>query len=227
MKSILKYLPEVWHKKISEQWSKDQMIQWQQKIQNCLTLENTTPAITNIFKAFELCDPDKIKVIIIGQDPYPTEGHAHGLAFSTDDFVKPFPRSLGNIFKELKRSIPDYETPVTGNLTSWAAQGVFLINNCLTTEKGIANAHKNKGWEEFTDLILKIINQSNENLVVFFWGKKAFEKKKLFTTENHCLLSTSHPSPLSVRHGFDGCNHFVECNFFLKSKKIPEINWQS
>jgi uracil-DNA glycosylase len=224
---ILDNLPISWKQLISLKWPESQQAQWQKKIQICLNEKTTTPPINTIFKAFELCEPQNVKVIIIGQDPYPTFGHANGLAFSTEDFVQPFPRSLLNIFKELKRSMPGYEFPLTGNLTSWAEQGVFLINTCLTTEIGLANAHKDKGWEEFTDLILSSLNDVNKNLVILFWGKQAMIKMDLFSNQKHLLLHSSHPSPLSVRRGFEGCNHFVDCNAFLKTKKIPEINWQT
>lgn len=224
---ILDNLPSSWKQITLANWSNSEQSDWQQKIQVCLHPKTTAPPISSIFKAFELCNPENVKVIIIGQDPYPTLGHANGLAFSTEDLVQPFPRSLLNIFKELKRSIPDYEFPLTGNLKPWADQGVFLINTCLTTEVGIANAHKGLGWEDFTDLVLTCLNELNENLVILFWGKQAMEKMPLFTESKHLLLHSSHPSPLSVRRGFEGCNHFVDCNAFLKSKKIAEINWQS
>jgi uracil-DNA glycosylase len=225
MINILGVLPSVWRELISNKWTLDDQNSWQRKIQICLNPSTTAPPISSIFRAFELCEPKNIKVIIIGQDPYPTLGHANGLAFSTEDFVQPFPRSLLNIFKELKRSIPGYQIPITGNLTEWAKQGVFLINSCLTTEVGQANAHKNKGWEEFTDLILTGLNELNKDMVVFFWGKQAMEKMTLFSAGKQHLLYSSHPSPLSVRRGFEGCNHFVDCNLFFKSKKITEISW--
>lgn len=224
---IINTLPSEWHDLLKEKWSKGKLDDWQNRIQFCLNEDTTAPPIHNIFKAFQLCLPENIKVVILGQDPYPTKGHANGLAFSTEDFVQPFPRSLLNIFKELKRSIPNYEYPLTGNLESWANQGVLLINTVLTTEIGEANAHHNQGWEDFTDCILELINEKCEDLVIMFWGKQAQNKMKLFVQNKHLLLCTSHPSPLSVNRGFKGCNHFVECNAFLKSKKIAEIEWQS
>jgi uracil-DNA glycosylase len=227
MIKILDNIPPIWLELISIKWSEKEQSKWQNKIQVCLNSNSIAPPFNHIFKAFELCQPKNIKVIIIGQDPYPTKGHANGLAFSTEDFVQPFPRSLLNIFKELKRSIPNYEIPLTGNLTPWAKQGVFLINTCLTTELGIANAHKNKGWEEFTDMILRFLNELNEEMVILFWGKQALEKMTLFSGDKQYLLHSSHPSPLSARRGFEGCNHFIDCNEYLKSKKIPEINWQT
>lgn len=226
MNKILDLLPKSWQIFLFERWSLEEREIWEIKIQSCLS-ENTTPPIAKIFHAFAACEPSKVRVVIIGQDPYPTFGHANGMAFSTEDFVQPFPKSLNNIFKELKRSIPGYEFPITGNLQSWADQGVLLINTILTTEIGIANAHTQKGWEEFTDLVLRQLNHSQANLVVLFWGKQAQTKMSIFEKEKQCLLSSSHPSPLSVYRGFDGCNHFVDCNAYLKSKKIPEINWQS
>jgi len=227
MIQILKLLPTVWFELLANCWTVDEMEKWQTKIQICLNETTTAPPINSIFKAFELCNPRNVSVVIIGQDPYPTKGHANGLAFSIEDFVQPFPRSLLNIFKELKRSLPEYHYPLTGNLESWAKQGVFLINTCLTTEIGAANAHKILGWEEFTDAILRSINALNENMVILFWGKQAQSKIELFDSTTHLLLTSSHPSPLSVRRGFDGCNHFIKCNAYLKSKKIPEIVWQS
>ncbi|MFA7272893.1 MAG: uracil-DNA glycosylase [Crocinitomicaceae bacterium] len=226
MIKILDLLPESWKIFLFDRWSEAERDNWEITIQSCLS-KNTAPPIAKLFHAFSSCEPSNVKVVIIGQDPYPTFGHANGMAFSTEDFVHPFPKSLTNIFKELKRSIPNYDFPLTGNLQSWADQGVLLINTVLTTEIGIANAHKQKGWEVFTDLVLNQLNESSHNLVVFFWGKEAQAKMSFFDKEKHCLLSSSHPSPLSVYRGFDGCNHFVDCNAYLKSKKIPEINWQS
>ena len=226
MNNILDLLPLSWHSLLSEQWNELEKKNWEDKIKPCIS-DKSTPPKSKIFQAFAACAPEKVKVIIIGQDPYPTYGHANGLAFSTEDFVQPFPKSLLNIFKELKRSIPEYQIPLTGNLQSWADQGVLLINTILTTEIGKMNAHVNSGWEEFTDLIFKQLNEKHENLVVLFWGKQAQAKMNYFDSKKHCLLSTSHPSPLSVYRGFHGCNHFVDCNAYLKSKKIPEINWQS
>lgn len=226
MKNI-QLIPSDWLALIEKQWSKDHQILWNEKIENLLSKPNLAPKKEKIFKAFELCSVADVKVVILGQDPYPTLGHANGLAFSTEDFVQPFPKSLRNIFKELQRSIADYSIPLTGNLEPWAEQGVLLLNTCLTTEIGQANAHKNQGWEELTFLLLQAIFREKKQLVAMLWGSQAQAIIPTLNQENHLILQSSHPSPLSVYRGFDGCNHFQLCNDYLRQNGKKEINWQT
>lgn len=226
MKNI-QLIPSDWLALIEKQWSKDQQRLWNEKIENLLSKPNLAPRKENIFKALELCSVADVKVVILGQDPYPILGHANGLAFSTEDFVQPFPKSLRNIFKELQRSIADYSIPLTGNLQPWAEQGVLLLNTCLTTEIGQANAHKNQGWEELTFLLLQAIFREKNQLVAMLWGSQAQAVLPTLSQENHLILQSSHPSPLSVYRGFDGCNHFQLCNDYLRQNGKKEINWQT
>ncbi|MFT5581957.1 MAG: uracil-DNA glycosylase [Psychromonas sp.] len=184
-----------------------------------------TPEQNNWFKALRLCPADKVKVLILGQDPYPTKGHAHGLSFSTEDFVQPFPKSLRNIFVELKRSVDGYQVPITGNLTNWAEQGVLLLNTSLTTRVGEANAHENLGWEEITKQIIQKVFLNNKSVVALLWGNQAQKFAPLIKVKEHLILETSHPSPLSSYRGFNGCNHFNEVNLFLEKNNLKKIVW--
>lgn len=177
-----------------------------------------------IFNAFEKCSLTELRVVIIGQDPYPTKGHAHGLSFSVEEDVRPLPKSLQNIFKELKEDL-NLELPENGNLERWAKQGVLLLNNVLTVEEGRADSHASRGWEKFTDAVLNLINKEKQNVVFLLWGKKAQEKGKLIDVNKHLILTSVHPSPLSVYRGFYGCKHFSKTNQFLRSKGLNEIEW--
>lgn len=220
-------IPEDWMMLLSKVWPHKEILKWSEQLSEWISKENTTPAKNAIFKALELCTVEKTKVVILGQDPYPTHGHANGLAFSTEDFVQPFPKSLVNIFKELKRSLPEYDYPLTGNLTTWAEQGVLLLNTCLTTKIGQANAHQNKGWEEMTSRLVEQLFQEKEGLVGMFWGKQAQNFASIINKSDHLILETSHPSPLSVYRGFEGCGHFTMCNSYLEKKGEKPILWQT
>ena len=177
-----------------------------------------------LFNAFRLTPLDKVKVVIVGQDPYHEKGQAHGLAFSTPE-GRPIPRSLKNIFKEINNEY-DFPIPDSGCLKNWARQGVFLLNTVLTVEEGNANSHSDCGWQIFTDNVIKILNKQNQPIVFLLWGKQAEKKKELITNPNHLVLITSHPSPFSARRGFFGSNHFKLANEFLKENNIDEINWK-
>ena len=182
------------------------------------------PPYDDIFNAFKLTSLSNVKVVILGQDPYHEAGQAHGLAFSTPK-GRPIPRSLKNIFKEIKAEY-DYPIPESGCLESWARQGVFLLNTVLTVEDGNANSHSKCGWQTFTDNVIKILNNQNQPIVFLLWGKQAEKKKELIDNPNHLVLITSHPSPFSARRGFFGCNHFKLANEFLKENNKEEINWK-
>ena len=182
------------------------------------------PPYDEIFNAFKLTSINDVKVVILGQDPYHEKGQAHGLAFSTPE-GRPIPRSLKNIFKEIKN---EYDFPISdsGCLENWARQGVFLLNTVLTVEEGNANSHSDCGWQIFTDNVIKILNEQKQPIVFLLWGKQAEKKKELITNPNHLVLITSHPSPFSARRGFFGSNHFKLANEFLKENNIDEINWK-
>ncbi|MEG2311539.1 MAG: uracil-DNA glycosylase [Bacilli bacterium] len=178
------------------------------------------PSSTDLFKAFFITDFNDIKVVILGQDPYHGENQAMGLSFSVRSEVKT-PPSLQNIFKELKSDLNiDRKNP---DLTSWAKQGVFLLNTVLTVEKDRANSHKDIGWEKFTDFVIKQIDEKRNNVVFILWGSQARSKKKLITNKTHYIIESVHPSPLSAYNGFFGSKPFSKANGFLKKNKIKPI----
>lgn len=176
-----------------------------------------------IFNAFNLTPFDKVKVVILGQDPYHGPGQAHGLSFSVPDGV-PFPPSLQNIFKELH---DDLGIPVatSGNLEKWAREGVLLINASLTVRAGQAASHANHGWEQFTDAAIRALSEQREHLVFILWGNYAIAKQVLIDSSKHLILKSVHPSPLSAHRGFFGCHHFSQTNNYLIENNITPINW--
>lgn len=176
-----------------------------------------------IFNAFNLCPFHKVKVVIIGQDPYHGPGQAHGLCFSVNDGIA-FPPSLVNIFKEIKSDIGT-DTPFTGNLTRWAEQGVLLLNATLTVRAHQAGSHQRKGWEEFTDAVIRILAEEREHLVFILWGAYAQRKGAFINREHHLVLSSAHPSPLSAYNGFFGNKHFSRTNEYLQRYGETAISW--
>jgi uracil-DNA glycosylase len=180
------------------------------------------PPYEDIFNAFNFCEIEDIKVIIIGQDPYHEINQAHGLSFSILD-GNPLPKSLINIYKELYDDLGI--TRLTGNLSSWAKQGVFLLNNVLTVEEGKANSHKNKGWEIFTNRVIEEINKDDNPKVFVLWGNDAQKKEVLITNPKHLVLKSAHPSPLSSYRGFFSSKPFSKINNFLKENGLDEIDW--
>ncbi len=181
------------------------------------------PEEDHIFEAFNHTPFDKVKVVIIGQDPYHGEGQAHGLCFSVNPGVKT-PPSLVNIYKELNSDI-GMEIPDHGHLISWADQGVLMLNNVLTVEQSKAASHKKKGWEKFTDRVIEILNEEKENLVFILWGSPAQKKGAKLDDKKHLILKSVHPSPLSSYRGFFGCGHFSKTNEYLESRGIKPIDW--
>lgn len=165
-----------------------------------------------------------VKVVIVGQDPYHGVGEAHGLSFSVNVGIK-VPPSLQNIYKELHRDLGCY-IPNNGFLLKWAKEGVLLLNSVLTVEKDKAGSHRGKGWEIFTNEIIKALNEKDTPVVFLLWGNYAKEKKSLITNPRHLILESSHPSPFSVRNGFDGCSHFSKTNEFLKQNGLEQVDWQ-
>lgn len=181
------------------------------------------PKKKNIFKAFELCSYENLKVVIIGQDPYHQKGQAQGLAFSTPNHIKN-PPSMVNIIKEVISDTGDCLC-LDGNLTPWAKQGVLLINTILTVEDSKPKSHEKKGWEIFTDTIIKYISTHKENIIFILWGAPAIKKMKLIDDKKHHILTAPHPSPLSSYRGFFGCKHFSKTNTLLKNFNKKEIIW--
>ena len=182
------------------------------------------PEKEEVFNAFDTCPFSDVKIVILGQDPYPTAGHGHGLSFSVKKHVKPFPKSLNNIFKELYTS-KGLPIPEDGSLERWAHQGVFLLNSILTVEEGRAGSHAKWGWEKFTDEVIKTISDKKEHVVFILWGAFAGKKEALIDASKHLILKSVHPSPLSAYRGFFGCNHFELANDYLKSNNLMTIKW--
>lgn len=176
-----------------------------------------------IFNAFNLTPFDKVKVVILGQDPYHGPRQAHGLSFSVPDGV-PFPPSLQNIFKELH---DDLGIPMarSGNLEKWAREGVLLLNASLTVRAGQAASHSHHGWEQFTDVAIRALSERREHLVFLLWGNYAIAKRSLIDERRHLVLTTVHPSPLSAHRGFFGCRHFSQTNRYLQEHGITPIDW--
>jgi uracil-DNA glycosylase len=181
------------------------------------------PHSKNWFKAFELTAFDKVKVIILGQDPYHGLGQAHGLSFSVIQGVKK-PPSLGNIFKELHSDL-NIEPSQSGDLTHWATQGVLLLNSVLTVEAHQAASHAGQGWEVFTDNIIKTLSEQRQHLVFILWGAYAQKKAIFIDKDKHLILTATHPSPLSAHRGFLGCQHFSKANDYLKIHNQQVIDW--
>jgi uracil-DNA glycosylase len=182
------------------------------------------PLGNQIFAAFEQTPIHKVKVVILGQDPYHGASQAHGLCFSVNKGIAK-PPSLQNIYKELNRDF-NFRIPQHGNLSSWANQGVFLLNVTLTVRENQVGSHQGKGWEIFTDKVIECISNSNEYVVFMLWGNYARSKKSLINLNKHLVLEAPHPSPLSAHRGFIGCGHFSKANYFLETKGIERILWQ-
>ncbi len=181
------------------------------------------PPADKVLAAIELTPLENVKCVIIGQDPYHGEGQAMGLSFSVPNGIK-CPPSLVNIYKELENEY-GYPIPKTGNLTPWTKEGVLLLNSVLTVIAHTPNSHKNCGWENYTDAIIRAVETQNRPIVYMLWGANAKQKKELITNKNHLVLESAHPSPYSC-NGFFGNNHFKKCNEFLSKNGASEINWQ-
>ena len=181
------------------------------------------PPGAEIFAAFDATPFDAVKVVILGQDPYHGPGQAHGLCFSVSPDQR-VPPSLDNMYKEIERDL-GLPRPDHGWLMPWAQRGVLLLNAVLTVEEGKAGAHQGKGWEGFTDHVVDVLNREREDLVFLLWGSYAQAKGKVIDTNRHCVLRTTHPSPLSAYRGFLGSGHFSKTNNFLRKRGIPQIDW--
>lgn len=182
------------------------------------------PPAEDIFNAFLYTPLSKVKVVIIGQDPYHNEGQAHGLCFSVRDGVE-IPPSLVNIYKELQTDL-GCSMPNTGYLKKWADQGVLLLNNVLTVRAHMAHSHKDIGWEQFTDAVINVLNKEDRPIVFLLWGSPAQKKCATLNNPNHYVLTAPHPSPLSAYRGFFGCKHFSKTNEFLINHGLEPIDWQ-
>lgn len=212
-----------WKSHLSDEFQKPYFLQLTELIKSEYQNQVVYPPGKEIFRAFDYCDFDDVKVVIIGQDPYHGPGQANGLCFSVRDGVR-MPPSLQNIFKEIHADLGK-PMPASGNLERWARQGVLLLNATLTVRAATPGSHQNKGWEVFTDAVIKIISDQKENVVFLLWGAYAQKKGEVIDRNKHLALMSAHPSPFSAGRGFFGCKHFSKANAYLKSKGLKEINW--
>jgi uracil-DNA glycosylase len=216
-------IEESWNSLLKDEFEKPYFIDLMEFMQNEYDNETVYPKKEHIFRAFNLCQVDQVKVVIIGQDPYHGEGEAHGLCFSVPDEIA-IPPSLRNIFKELNSDLGK-EVPRNGNLEKWANQGVLLMNAILTVRKDQAGSHQKKGWEVFTDEVIKLLSKEKEGLVFILWGTYAQKKAKLIDQNRHLIIQDPHPSPLSSYRGFFGSKPFSRANDYLERIEKSIINW--
>lgn len=212
-----------WKSRLEEEFTKSYFESLITFVKNEYQTQTIYPPGKEIFKAFDCCSFEDVKVVIIGQDPYHGQGQANGLCFSVRDGVR-MPPSLMNIFKEIKADLGK-PIPQSGDLERWAKQGVLLLNATLTVRSGTPGSHQNKGWEQFTDAIIKKISDEKQNVVFLLWGAYAQKKGEIIDRSKHLVLMSAHPSPFSADRGFFGSKHFSKANQFLKAKGIKEIDW--
>lgn len=216
-------IEESWKEVLSPEFKKDYFIRLTDFVRQEYQTTTVYPPGKLIFNAFNLCPYPKVKVVIIGQDPYHGPGQAHGLCFSVNDGV-PFPPSLQNIFKEIQSDLGS-PIPETGNLTRWAEQGVLMLNATLTVRAHQAGSHQRRGWEEFTDAAIRALAENREHLVFVLWGAYAQKKGAFISRDRHLVLTSVHPSPLSAYHGFFGNKHFSRANAYLEAHGETPIVW--
>ena len=215
---------EEWYEILKDQFNADYFKQLKSFLLNEKKQHTVFPPGNEIFSAFDITPFSRVKVVILGQDPYHGPGQANGLCFSVKDGV-PHPPSLRNIFKEIEQDL-GIPYPKTGNLEPWARQGVFMINATLTVRARQAGSHQKKGWESFTDTVIQRLSEQKEGLVFLLWGNYAIAKSKFIDSEKHHILTSVHPSPLSAFRGFFGCKHFSLTNQILKNQGRDEIDWR-
>jgi uracil-DNA glycosylase len=211
-----------WEKFIAAEQSKPYFAELNAFLKAAYAARTVYPPEAQVFSAFGT-DLNGVKVVIIGQDPYHGPGQAHGLAFSVCASV-PVPPSLRNMFQEIHADT-GAPIPADGHLQRWAEQGVLLLNNTLTVEAGLAGSHRKRGWETFTDAMIRVLNTEREHLVFLLWGRDARSKKTLIDPARHLILEAPHPSPLSAHAGFFGCRHFSKANAYLQAHGQPPIIW--
>ena len=217
-------IEESWKTLLQEEFNADYFHRLIQFVKNENNEQTIYPPGSKIFSAFDHTPVEKVKVVIIGQDPYHGPKQANGLCFSVSEGIKP-PPSLRNMFKELAEDVGFVPTG-NGDLESWANQGVLLINATLTVRAGQAGSHQKQGWEQFTDAVIKSISKERAGLVFLLWGRFAQNKESLIADNDHLILKAAHPSPFSAYNGFFGCKHFSKTNLFLNQKGASEIDWQ-
>lgn len=212
-----------WKEKLQNEFKKDYFNSLIKFLQKEYQYKKIYPLKKDIFKAFKLCPFDKTKIVIIGQDPYHGDNQANGLCFSVNNHIT-IPPSLANIFKEIKDDLA-IPIPTSGNLERWAKQGVLLLNAILTVHANEGGSHQGKGWERFTDMVIKILSENKKNIVFILWGAYAQSKGKIIDKHNHLVLKSVHPSPLAAHKGFWGNNHFSKTNKYLIEKEMKIIEW--
>jgi len=212
-----------WKECLQNEFEKDYFSNLVQFVKKEYTSTTVFPPGKYIFNAFDQCPYDKVKVVILGQDPYHEPGQAHGLCFSVNDNVQ-IPPSLVNIYKEIQSDL-GLTPPSSGNLQRWATQGVLLLNATLTVRAHQAGSHQNKGWEQFTDAVIHQLATNKEHLVFILWGSYAQRKGEFIDKSKHLVLSSAHPSPLSAYRGFFGCKHFSKTNEYLIKNGMDPILW--
>lgn len=218
-------IEESWKTVLSDEFNKPYFSELRQFLQNEKAAEKTIyPPGSLIFNAFNSTPFDKVRVVILGQDPYHGAGQAHGLCFSVQHGIKP-PPSLVNIYKELKSDV-GFEIPHHGNLQKWTTQGIFLLNAILTVEANQPASHQKSGWQEFTNVVIEKLSKEKEGLIFLLWGNFAQQKAVLIDEKKHTILKAPHPSPFSAHTGFFGCKHFSKTNEILKSRGEETIDWQ-
>lgn len=215
-------IESTWKKALSEEFGKDYFTELTQFVKDEYKSSTVYPPPKFIFHAFELCPFDKVEVVILGQDPYHGPGQAHGLSFSVPENVT-MPPSLKNIYKEIIDDVGGH-IPVHGNLEHWAKQGVLLLNATLTVRAKTPGSHQHKGWEQFTDAVIKTISDKKEHVIFILWGRYARDKKTLIDTNKHLVLESAHPSPFSAT-AFFGCKHFSKTNAYLEKHGKKPIEW--
>ena len=212
-----------WKEKLKLEFEQPYFQQLIDFVKNEYHTQTVYPPGSEIFKAFDQCNFEEVKVVIIGQDPYHGPGQANGLCFSVHDGVR-MPPSLVNIFKELYNDLGK-PVPGSGNLERWAKQGVLLLNATLTVRASAPGSHQNKGWEQFTDAAIRVISEEKENIVFILWGAYAQKKGEVIDRQKHFVIASPHPSPFSADRGFFGSKPFSKANAFLRSKNLKEIEW--
>ena len=212
-----------WKEGLKAEFKKPYFIELIDFVKTEYRTQTVFPPGKEIFRAFDCADFDKVKVVIIGQDPYHGPGQANGLCFSVRDGV-PMPPSLKNIFKEIQNDLGK-PIPKSGDLERWANQGVLLLNATLTVRASSPGSHQKKGWEQFTDAVIKEISDKKSNVVFLLWGAYAQKKGEIIDRTRHLVLMSAHPSPFSADRGFFGNKHFSKTNEYLKSKGLTEIDW--
>ena len=212
-----------WKENLNDEFTKPYFTQLTEFVRNEYKTQTVYPPAKEIFNAFDCCDFDETKVVIIGQDPYHGAGQANGLCFSVHPNVK-MPPSLQNIFKEIESDLGK-PFPANGDLSRWAKQGVLLLNATLTVRASTAGSHQNKGWEQFTDAVIQQVSEKKNNIVFLLWGAYAQKKGQIIDRNKHLVLASAHPSPFSVHNGFFGNKHFSKTNDYLRSKGITPIDW--